>query len=117
MLHTGDKAVSYTLAYCTCAVLPIIMPLIQKHIFQLFYDPIHIHGNFYNYYYQQQRHVPDLTRKPSASALKKSPSSSSEGGSGVGQLQGGGGAARKKKAPAFNDRYTVAISNQNSIFA
>lgn len=117
MLHTGDKAVSYTLAYCTCAVLPITMPLIQKHIFQLFYHPIHTHGNFYNYY-QQQRHVPDLTRKPSASALKKSPSSSSEGGGGVGQLQGGGGgAARKKKAPAFNDRYTVAIGNQNSIFA
>ena len=47
---------------------------------------------------QQQRHVPDLTRKPSASALKKSPSTSSEG-----SVQLGG--ARKKRAPAFNDRY------------
>ena len=84
MAHNFDIYLNHQIKFATCKYYPIKL------------------------IYQQQRHVPDLTRKPSASALKKSPSSSSEGGggSGVGQLQGGGAAARKKKAPAFNDRYT-----------
>lgn len=46
---------------------------------------------------QQPKHVPDLSRQPTSSALKKSPSSSSEGNNTL-------GTPKKKKAPAFKER-------------